>query len=616
MMRRIMSLISACALVAVLAQAGKDVKSLKPAPLAIDDGVERVTSSTQGSYIPGLDTPTNLNWFPVDSMANAFGPANTCTPLVYDPATNVVGLLHRGAAPYAAGSGQLWYNISRNAGATWRRVGELNGGAPQDCRYPSAAISNPANSSDTGQCLFVYVAPNLQNAGTWGYYTYGVDYPLGGGAGTGTADVTLMGASSSNGTIFGAHNSDWINWTATQAPGNNDTRIWRTNDYVSIPTFVPAVWRDTTPVFINAIAGIISLGRPSGSYYAMQGFWEGDTTGVDYFPFNGGYSKSTDAGATWGANWVRPQPDWIIATGLRRGWDLYDFAQPPGTTVSWNSTFTVDANGRGHFFHVVADSPWTEHVPRGILEVYETGTNTWAYKWVNQDVNTYTGLGYPGLPSSTTPYLDQTHHSPKASVSPDGQVMTLVWLDAATMAPADSFPDVWFSYRRITDASWSTPTNLTQTPGFPELLLHAAPVLKSNGNNSYTVFIGRTYQCNINTYPPDNAAKSTFYVAAHTFTVTGVNETGQQPTGFKLEQNYPNPFNPSTTISYSVAQAGRVSLKVFNTLGQEVATLVDENVSPGEYKVNFDASKVSSGVYIYKLVSGSRVESKKMLLLK
>jgi hypothetical protein len=146
--------------------------------------------------------------------------------------------------------------------------------------------------------------------------------------------------------------------------------------------------------------------------------------------------------------------------------------------------------------------------------------------------------------------------------------------------------------------------------------LHAAPILKANGGNSYTLFIGRTYQSNINTYPPDNAVKSTFYVAAHTFTLTDVNEAGRQPTAFRLEQNYPNPFNPSTNIKYQIPSTSWVSLKVYNVLGQEVATLVDGNVSPGEYTVNFDANRLSSGVYIYKLASGSRVESKKMLLLK
>jgi uncharacterized membrane protein len=194
--------------------------------------------------------------------------------------------------------------------------------------------------------------------------------------------------------------------------------------------------------------------------------------------------------------------------------------------------------------------------------------------------------------------------------------MTMIWLDAATTAPSDTFPDIWFSYRRIDAPAWSTPVNLTQTPGFPELLIHAAPTVKVNGGNSYTLFIGRSYQTGINTYPPDNGVATTFFVSPYTFTTTGVNEPGQQPESFKLEQNYPNPFNPTTTIRYSVATGGAVSLKVYNTLGQEVATLVNGNVAPGDHTATFDATRLSSGVYMYKLTSGNSVETRKMLLLK
>jgi hypothetical protein len=598
-----------------MAHAGRDLRNLKPAPLVIDDGIERVASSTQGSYIPGLDNPMNLNWFPVDSMANAFGPASTrVRPIVYDPATNVLALIHRGAAPYALGSGQLWYNISRNAGVTWRRAGELNGGSAITCRYPSAAISNPANNSDTNQCLFVYVAPNLEQAGGFGLYTYGVDFPLGGGAGSGTLDNIDMGNNSAAAHIWGVPNTNWIVWASTAATTSatpNDSRVWRTDDYVTINSFVPPTWTDAVPNFQNAISFIPGMANSTGSYFGMHGLFGFDTLAN---AFNGGYSKSTDNGATW-SQWIRPQPDWMIATGLPPRYDLYDYVQPPGGTVSYNGDMTVDGNGRVHFFHVVVDSPWTTNDPRGILEVYETATNVWAYKWVTQNLNTYTGLGYPAPPPSTTPYLQQTNNCVRTSVSPDGQVLSLVWLDAATSAPADSFPDVWFSHRRINSTTWSTPANLTQTPGYPEMLLHAAPIMKSNGGNSYTVFLGRSYQCNINTYPPDNGVKTTFFVAPYTFTTTGVAETGQ-PASFKLEQNYPNPFNPTTTIRYSVAQAGRVSLKVFNTLGQEVATLVDGIVAPGEHQANFDADRFSSGVYVYKMTSGTSIESRKMLLLK
>lgn len=93
-------------------------------------------------------------------------------------------------------------------------------------------------------------------------------------------------------------------------------------------------------------------------------------------------------------------------------------------------------------------------------------------------------------------------------------------------------------------------------------------------------------------------------------------EDGTLPTEFALEQNYPNPFNPTTKISYSIPQNGQVQIKVYDMLGNEIATLVNEQKQVGNYEVNFDASNLSSGVYLYKIVSGNYLETKKMVLLR
>ncbi|MCF8241633.1 MAG: T9SS type A sorting domain-containing protein [Melioribacteraceae bacterium] len=85
---------------------------------------------------------------------------------------------------------------------------------------------------------------------------------------------------------------------------------------------------------------------------------------------------------------------------------------------------------------------------------------------------------------------------------------------------------------------------------------------------------------------------------------------------YKLSQNYPNPFNPSTTINYSLKENGFVTLKIYNILGQEMVTLVNKELNAGQHTVNFDASKLSSGVYIYQIQAGNFTSSKKMLLLK
>jgi TctA family transporter len=88
------------------------------------------------------------------------------------------------------------------------------------------------------------------------------------------------------------------------------------------------------------------------------------------------------------------------------------------------------------------------------------------------------------------------------------------------------------------------------------------------------------------------------------------------PLTYGLDQNYPNPFNPSTTINYSIPVSGRVTLRIFNVLGQEVGTLLNSDQNAGKYQLTFDASRYSSGVYFYRIEAGTFSAVKKMMLLK
>jgi hypothetical protein len=88
------------------------------------------------------------------------------------------------------------------------------------------------------------------------------------------------------------------------------------------------------------------------------------------------------------------------------------------------------------------------------------------------------------------------------------------------------------------------------------------------------------------------------------------------PVEFRLDQNYPNPFNPSTTIRYGLPNRSQVTLTVFNTLGQQVATLVNGEQEAGYHEVRFDAGGLSSGVYFYRLQAGNFVETRKLLLVR
>ena len=98
--------------------------------------------------------------------------------------------------------------------------------------------------------------------------------------------------------------------------------------------------------------------------------------------------------------------------------------------------------------------------------------------------------------------------------------------------------------------------------------------------------------------------------------VSGVDDDNNLPKIFNLAQNFPNPFNPSTTIKYSVPETENVTLKVYDIIGNEIATLVNETKPAGEYEVKFSPDNQSSGIYIYRLQAGSQIQTRKMTFLK
>jgi len=93
-------------------------------------------------------------------------------------------------------------------------------------------------------------------------------------------------------------------------------------------------------------------------------------------------------------------------------------------------------------------------------------------------------------------------------------------------------------------------------------------------------------------------------------------ELASQPEDYNLSQNYPNPFNPSTTIRYSIPSPDLVRIKIYDILGREVQMLVNELQQAGTYEVQFDASGLASGIYLYRIESGNFLQTRKMILLK
>ena len=98
--------------------------------------------------------------------------------------------------------------------------------------------------------------------------------------------------------------------------------------------------------------------------------------------------------------------------------------------------------------------------------------------------------------------------------------------------------------------------------------------------------------------------------------ITAVEKTSEVPQQFQLQQNYPNPFNPTTKIEYQLPAAGHVTLRVYDMLGREAATLVNGYTTSGTHEIQFNATNLASGVYFYRLTNGNFIEMKKMMLVK
>ena len=175
--------------------------------------------------------------------------------------------------------------------------------------------------------------------------------------------------------------------------------------------------------------------------------------------------------------------------------------------------------------------------------------------------------------------------------------------------------EIFYSQSQNNGFQWGYPINITNTPGLEEK--HSSLMEKASSDTAKVLYL-RDMKAGSWVNVSSWGKASVYGIYKSVYTLVGINQTGTELNSFKLSQNYPNPFNPNTTIRFDIDKSDFTTLQVYDINGREVGRLVNEQLNPGSYEVEFSSGEynLASGVYIYKLVSGNYTDTKRMILLK
>ena len=576
-------------------------------PLVLNDptGIFKVNPN------PGK-TLADGNYIAVDTMTNGLGPSiATLNPVVFDPYSGTACWFHRSWNGHygATSSGELYYDISTNFGVTWSRVpngvnvtnSQLSG------RYPSMGLSNPAKGPIAGTTAF-FSWPELV-AGAFGGVGYAADQPAGAGAGASFIDMGTPNAYSSQTTCWASDITSDMFWAADYGTGAA-IDLWTTPDFGTITKTSPPQWSDS--VFQSG--GVIPIGGQAWhgvQYYAVLGtfneFYAPNPISFGWYP---GVSQSTNNGATWSKFNVC---DFREIPKLSNYDELFSFT---GSSFRLEGDMHVDKNGHPHIIVGVADTTVDQftYSKVALVDLFETDNGGWDATIITTAIDPSAANIWM---NATDMGVGQMGPSPYIAFDSTRNIMAVQFNNKG----ASGFADIFLTHKLLKDTAWSNPVNLTNSDSTDNIQTHLASFLRtvtSGTNVECTAFSYYGYELG-NTGPHGNGNNPTVgYLGAEKFnvTVSGVNDPVNTVNSFALSQNYPNPFNPSTKINYTLPAKSNVSLKVFDMLGREVANLFNAVQEAGNHSVNFNASKLASGLYIYTLRSGNNVMSKKMMLLK
>jgi photosystem II stability/assembly factor-like uncharacterized protein len=376
----------------------------------------------------------------------------------------------------------------------------------------------------------------------------------------------------------------------------NAGQAWKTTDSGTtwVAMTVPIAIGQNTIAMIDTVTALIAGGSTVNKTTDGGTTWTPITPGVPIGPISRIKMRNATTGYLVGGAGTSSTGYVFKTTDAGNTWTNLNF--PFNTTMLYNIDFRSDSEYvvvgySGGVFHTKNDgATWTQ-INLGLLNIVQS--QVIGLDFISGDTLLVGGNGASVVKIALEPIVPVELSSFTANVNSDN--ISLIWTTATELNNRGfeverkvSISNDWTSLGFIEGRGTST-----------EPKTYVYQDFNVNSGISYNYRIRQT----------DYDGSVTIYNLAETVTFG-------TPVNFELAQNYPNPFNPSTTITFSIPQKSEVSVKIYDILGNEVATLVNESKEAGRYSINFNASKYSSGVYFYSIKAGNFTETKKMTLIK
>ncbi len=566
----------------------------------------------------------------VGKMINAYTAINPHTRQIwYDPFSGAMAVIYRANRP-VPGNGSLTYKTSTDKGVTWsNELGTINQSFPNSrgmltARHPSIMLSNPSKSTDPANVQVAALWSNLETS--WKDLLFASSI-FGGTTFTGGKLPTPPNWLIAYDPVVNLITGDLYSIVEGIDPGTgnalNEYYIFKSTDkgkswsLLAMPAIMPPL-----PDGYQVYSAKLDI-SPDGKVMTV-GFL-GILVESGRFSFINnrlGMTSSTDGGSTWS------QVQFTTMTDLR-----YDVPFDATTGFMYPSfDMVLDANADPHFLITITSDSFFPLDSTFVGEVRMDKTRKWEFRGLayinNPWVQRFANIGRTPLGQPQPKFSIYNEHQWAKSV--DGYKLWAKWIDTDSLFKfvrydpqqqlpilvRDTIHDVYtagYDIRSNTASGGWTGKRITRTPTIDEKHTKIAPYVDDD-NRLY--FLYTIWGFGDVGDDDDLAPSDLFFVTDVVDVTVGVEDTPGAAGAFSLGQNYPNPFNPSTIIPYTVPKAGRVSLKVFDMMGREVATLVNDVLPAGSYKAPFFAGSLQSGMYIYRLETNGHVMSRKMLLAK